>query len=152
MTALEKELFNEIEAYENKAFEDLSVNEALILIAVCAAKEASKRPEILDHISQRITALAEAEPLFAWSTDCIGPNINKYLNLLDSAGDDPARFVQAAAEALNTDQKRIALAWATRLIAPDGDLGADEMRLLDRYRSMLGIDATDTDEKRATRA
>jgi len=138
MGLVEKNL-KEMDAYdENKLIKDLTVNDALILIAVCASKEqATSDADERDNID-RITALAEDHPLFSDLLDSIEPSLNKYMNMIESA--DTVKYVTAAAKIIKPDYKETAFSWAARILMPDGILTEDRKNILDKYSMLLNID------------
>jgi hypothetical protein len=140
MGLVEKNL-KEMDAYdENKLIKDLTVNDALILITVCASKEqTTSDAEERDNID-RITALAEDHPLFSDRLDSIEPSLNKYMNMIKSADEDMVKYVTAAANIIKPEYKETAFSWAARILMPDGVLTEDRKNILDKYSILLNID------------
>lgn len=91
-------------ASEEKITENLSVNDALILITVCAAKERTGIDEKQGDDANRIAELAKKHPIFSDIEDSINPAVNKYMNMLETATDllNPAT---SAANTLKTAEK-----------------------------------------------
>ena len=79
---LSDKLIEEIEAYKDNVIEDLTVNDALILVAVCAAKEEADIDNNLTRDKNRIVALAKDHPVFLNRSDSIEPSVNKFMNMI----------------------------------------------------------------------
>ncbi|MGD9106256.1 MAG: hypothetical protein PVH55_10000 [Desulfobacterales bacterium] len=138
MVPVEKK-FKEIDAYDEKELiEDLTINDALILIAVCAAKEQDAPDVDQNENVDRITALAEDHPLFSDLLGSIKPSLNKYMNMIRFA--DMVKYVAAAAKVLKPDLKETAFTWAAIILMPDGVLTEARKNIMDRYAMLLDID------------
>lgn len=79
---LSDKLIEEIEAREDNVIEDLTVNDALILVEVCAAKEETDIDSNLTSDKNRIVALAKDHPVFLKRSDSIEPSVNKFMNMI----------------------------------------------------------------------
>ena len=97
----------EIEAYEKNLTEDLTVDEALILVAVCAVKE--KAGIDSNHIddAKRIVTLAHNHFIFSDLADTIDPCINKYMNMIGTKT-DLVKPVGTAAIVLKPELNKVA--------------------------------------------
>jgi hypothetical protein len=138
----------EIDVYAEGITENLTVNEALILIAVCAAKERYHIGENQADDAKLITTLAITHPIFYGLEESVDPTINKFMNMIGSKMDliNPA---QSAAEALNTTEKafdqdlrEVAFTWVAEIMMPDGVLSQVRKDVLDKYALLLKIDNT----------
>ena len=122
--------------------EDLTVHDALILIAVCAAKEKVDIDDNHIDYEKLIAALVQDHPIFSGLADSIDPSINKYMNIIDNIIDD-VNYVSAAAKVLKPELKEIAFTWATKIIMPDGVLTKVRKNILEKYALLLNIDSKD---------
>jgi hypothetical protein len=100
---LNDEYIEEIETYKENLIGDLTVNDALILVAVCAVK--GKVPEN-NHLNdpKRIAVLAQNHPVFSDLPDSIEPSINKFMNMIDTM--DVVKAVETSASVLKPEQKK----------------------------------------------
>jgi hypothetical protein len=138
MGAIEKYI-EEIEAYEKILIEDLTVNEALILVAVCAAKEKNIDKNHI-HETKRIEALAKDHPIFKDLHDSIKPSLNKFMNTIKSK--DTVKYVMAAAKVLKPELKETAFTWTVTILMSDGVLTKARKDILDKYAMILNIDGS----------
>jgi len=140
---LSDEHTKEIEAYDESPFQDLTVNDALILITVCAANEENQVDD-----EKRIAELAKKHPIFSDIEDSIYPAINRYMNMLETATDllspatSAANILKTAEKVFEQELKEIALAWIGKILIPDGILSAERKRIIDHYALLLNIDNT----------
>jgi hypothetical protein len=130
-----------IEAYEKNSTKNLTVNDALILLAVCAAKEKADINENPVDVANRIAALSKKHPIFSDFEDSIDPAINKFMNMIGTTT-DLVNPVKSAAKALKPAHKDIAFSWVTEIIMPDGVLTEERKIILDKYALLLEIDNT----------
>jgi hypothetical protein len=119
--------------------EDLTVNEAIIAVAVCAAKESGGIGGSHCGDAARIAAMAEKQPLFSSLDDSIDPSINLFMNMIGTST-DLVKPITSAATVLNPAQKEIAFTWAAEILLPDGVLTEKRQRILTKYASLLKID------------
>ena len=131
----------EIEAYQDSLMEGLTVNEALILVAVCAAKEEADRDNTHLEDTKRIGALAQDHPLFIDLSESIGPSVNKFMNMIKS--EDTVKYVMAAEKTLKPEHKETAFTWAALILMSDGVLTETRKNILDKYGMLLNIDKKD---------
>ena len=122
--------------------EDLTVHDALILIAVCAAKEKVDTGDNHIDYEKLIAVLVQDHPIFSGLADSIDPSINKYMNIIDNIIDD-VNYVSAAAKVLKPELKEIAFTWAAKIIMPDGVLTEVRKKILEKYALLLNIDNKD---------
>jgi hypothetical protein len=141
MGLLEKK-FKEIDAYEKDLIEDLTINDALILVAVCATKEEAVRKVDESVDAKRISALAQDHPLFLNLSDSIKPCLNKFMNMIRT--EDTVKYVAAAAKVLKPEHKETAFTWAAKILIPDGVLTETRKNILDKYSMLLNIDMKTT--------
>jgi len=136
MGAIEKHI-EEIEAYEKNLIEDLTVNEALILVAVCSAKEKTDNDNNHIQDKKRIAALAKDHPIFKDLHDSIEPSLNKFMNTIKSK--DTVKYVMTAAKVLKPEFKETAFKWATVILMSDGVLSKARKDILEKYEIILNI-------------
>jgi len=145
---LRDEHAKEIEAYDESLLEDLTVNDALILITACAAKERAANEENQLDDEKRIAELAKKHPIFSDIEDSIYPAINRYMNMLETTTDlltpatSAANILKTAKKAFEQKLKEIAFAWIGEILMPDGVLTAERQRIIDNYALLLNIDNT----------
>jgi hypothetical protein len=135
---LSGKLIEEIEAYKDNVIKDLTVNEALILVAVCAAKEEADNNNNLIRNKNRIVALTKDHPVFLKCSDSIEPSVNKFMNMIKIS--DTVKYIIAAAKVLKPEYKETAFTWAAVILMPDGVLTEIRRNILDKYTILLDID------------
>jgi hypothetical protein len=139
MEALEKDVKEkENDAYITRPIEDLTINDALILIAVCASKEQTNPDDSQSDDAKRIIALAQDHPLFFDISDSIEPSVNKFMNMIEHTY--TVKYVMAAAKTLKLGYKETAFSWAAMILMPDGVLTEERKNILDRYATVLNVD------------
>lgn len=134
-----KKHIEEIKAYEEDIKEDLTINDALLLITVCAAKDGANIDN--NHIGdkKRIVTLVQDHPIFSdLFSSGIELSINKFMNMIK--GDDTVEYVMAAAKILKPEYKETAFTWTAIILMPDGVLTKARKDILDRYAMILNID------------
>jgi hypothetical protein len=136
MRIVEKKV-KENNAYETKLEEDLTINEALILVAVCAAKEHAVADSNQSGEAKQIAVLANEHPIFSDLSDSIEPCVNRFMNMTKQA--DTTKYVSAAANTLKQKHKETALKWAAMILMPDGVLTETRKNILDKYALLLNI-------------
>jgi hypothetical protein len=129
----------EIKAYGQNTLDNLTVNDALILIAVCAVKEKADIDE--NHIddASKIETLAKKDPIFKNLKDSINPSINKFINMIGEMT-ELVRPVLSAAKVLKPEYNKIAFSWVVKIIMPDGVLSEKRKTILDKYALLLEVD------------
>ena len=134
-----KKHFEEIEAYDENLIEDLTANDAVILVAVCSAKETTDLERDPVDDTKRIVALTQDHSLFLdLSNGGIELSVNKFMNMVKAA--DTAKYAMAAAKILNPEQKETAFTWSSLILIPDGVLTEARKDVLDKYAMILNID------------
>jgi hypothetical protein len=128
----------EIEAYEKNLIEDLTVDNALILVAVCAAKEKADMDNDHVHDTKRIITLTKNHPLFKDLRESIEPSLNKFMNMVKP--EDTVKYVMAAAKVLKPEFKETAFKWVTVILVSDGILTKARKDILEKYEMILNID------------
>ena len=141
---LNEEYIKEIETYKEKLIGDLTVNDALILIAVCAVKEKVIENNHLND-PKRIAVLAQNHPLFSALTDSIESSVNKFMNMIDTM--DVVKAVEISASVLKPELKETAFNWVTEIIMSDGVLTEKRKSILDKFAMLLNIDRNDAKGK-----
>ncbi|MBR9987454.1 MAG: hypothetical protein KFF68_16245 [Desulfosarcina sp.] len=139
MTVSSGGTIEEIDAYEEDPFENLTYNDALILVAVCAVKEKTESDENHIEDAKRISLLAQKDPIFSGLGDTIEPSINSFMNMIGKRT-DLVKPLASAASALNSSQKKVAYFWAAEIILADSVLTEKNQRILDKYARLLKID------------
>ena len=146
--ASEDKSTKEIGALEENIIRNLTVNDALILIVVCAAKEKTEINESQADDAKRIAALAKKHPIVNDLEESIDGTINKFMNmggtttnLLNSAT-SAASTLEKAEKAFGQEIKKTAFSWIGEIIMPDGVLTEERKTILDKYALLLNIDNT----------
>jgi hypothetical protein len=129
------EINKEIGAYEKGPFEDLTIEDALTIIAVYAAQ---MDPQDCENDVKRIAAIAENHPEFIKKTKGILARINTYANSMRAM--DPLKAVETAADALNSEQKKTAFKLAVEVALPEKVLTAEKKAILDNIAAKLSVD------------
>jgi hypothetical protein len=126
----------EIDAYEKDLIDNLTLNDALVLVAVCAAKEKAGSHGLGTEDARQIAAAAREHPVFDGCKESIEPSINKLSNLV-STKIDLSHMVQAAAGVLTPELRETAFDWVSIVIKSEGDLSGEHQLLLDHYSRVL---------------
>jgi len=121
---------------------NLTINDALILIAVCAAKEQAAADESPIDKASNIADLAQNNTIFSGIDDSIEPSINKFMNIIGTTT-DLVKLLDMAASVLDPQFKETAFGWAAEIIMPDGVLTEERKSILDKYALLLDIDRND---------
>jgi hypothetical protein len=133
--AIIDETKKEMAAYEKGPFENLAVQDALIIIAVYAAQ---MDPQDCESDVERIEAIAESRPEFVEKKAEIFARINTYVNAMRAM--DPQQAVEIAADVLNAELKNRAFDFAAEVALPDNVLTDEKQALLDNLAAALSID------------
>lgn len=141
---LNEEYIKKVKTFKENLIGDLTVNDALILIAVCAVKEKVSENNHLNDPT-RIAVLAQNHPLFSDLADSIEPSINKFMNMIDTM--DVVKAVETSASVLKPELKETAFNWVTEIIMSDGVLTEKRKSILDKYALLLNIDRNDAKGK-----
>ena len=111
---LSNETKKEMAAYHSGPFEDLTIQEALTIIAVYAAQMDPKKCE--DDV-KRIVATAERLPEFVAKKESIFSFVNKFINSMQTI--DSQKAVEIAANGLTTELRKTAFKLAAEVALPD---------------------------------
>jgi hypothetical protein len=136
---LSDEHIEEMDGYENDYAQDLTANDAIILLAVCAAKEKADTEKKQIDDAKRIGKLAKKHPIFSDIGESIEPAVNKFINIIETKA-DLVKPMRLAAKMLTPPQKEIAFSMAAEIIMPDGVLSAVRKSILDKFVLSLNID------------
>ena len=126
----------EIAAYQKGPFEDLTIQDALTIIAVYAAQ---MDPGDCEQDVSRIEAIAESRPEFVEKRKGILARINTYVNSMQVM--DHRKALEIAAHALkNPKLKKTAFELAAEVALRDKVLTNEKKATLDNIASQLSID------------
>jgi hypothetical protein len=126
----------EMAAYQKGPFEDLTIQDALTLIAVCTAQ---MDYEDCETDVKRIEAVAESRPEFVEKRKDISSRINRYVNSLPAM--DRQKAVEIAADVLkNPELKKAAFEFATEVVLPEKVLTDEKQAILDSIATHLSLD------------
>jgi hypothetical protein len=131
---LSNETKNEMAAYHSGPFEDLTIQEALTIIAVYAAQMDPKKCE--DDV-KRIVATAERFPEFVAKKESIFSFVNKFINSMQAI--DSQKAVEIAANGLTTELRKTAFKLAAEVALPDKVLTDKKKSVLDSLETKLSI-------------
>ncbi len=132
--ALSNETKNEIAAYQWGPFEDLTIQEALTIIAVYAAQI---DPTKCGDDVKRIVATAERLPEFVAKKESIISLVNKFINSMQAM--DSQKAVEIAANGLNMELRKTAFNLAAEVALPDKVLTDEKKSVLDSLETKLSI-------------
>jgi hypothetical protein len=131
---LSNETKAEMAAYHSGPFEDLTIQEALTIIAVYAAQMDPKK--CADDV-KRIVATAERFPEFVAKKESIFSFVNKFTNSMQAI--DSQKAVEIAANGLTTELRKTAFKLAAEVALPDMVLTDKKKLVLDRLETKLSI-------------
>ena len=131
---LSNETKNEMAAYHSGPFEDLTIQEALTIIAVYSAQMNPKKCE--DDV-KRIVATAERLPEFVAKKEGITSFVNKFINSMQAI--DSQKAVEIAANGLTTKLRKTAFELAAEVALPDKVLTDKKKSVLDSLETKLSI-------------
>ncbi|HKJ34823.1 MAG TPA: hypothetical protein VKA34_23565 [Balneolales bacterium] len=131
---LSNETKNEMAAYQSGPFEDLTIQEALTIIAVYAAQMDPKKCQ--DDV-KRIVVTAERLPEFVAKKESISSFVNKFINSMQAI--DSQKAVEIAADVLTTEMRKTAFKLAAEVALPDKVLTDKKKSVLDSLESKLSI-------------
>jgi hypothetical protein len=134
---LSDKLEKEITAYQTDTFEDLNVQDALIIIAAFAAQ---MDPDHCEEDVSRIGAIAENYSVFVETKGNILKRINKFVNSITAAGDQ-LKAVDIAREVLTPKLRKTAFELAAEVALPDKVLTAEKKAVLEILETRLSIDS-----------
>ncbi len=139
-TSIQSKQEKSIQFHEDQ-IKDLTLNEAIILILVCAAYEEVDINNSSSVDVQRILSLIRKHPLFL---DLLETNIEKTINKFSNfmhVLPDRVKPVISAAKHLNPELREITFTWAAELVMTDGVLTKEKKDFLDKYAFILEIDS-----------
>jgi len=121
-------------AYQSGPFEDLTIQEALIIIAVYAAQ---MDPEKCEDDVKRVVANAERLPEFVAKKESIFSFVNKFVNSMQAI--DSLKAVEIAANGLTTELRKTAFKLAAEVALPNKVLTNKKKSVLDSLETKLSI-------------
>ena len=122
--------------YQTETFDNLTVQEALTIIAVFAVQMA---PDHCEDDIMRIEAIARDHPEFVETKENILKRINKFVNPMLGA-DDQIRAVEIANTVLTPKLRNKAFELAAEVALPDRVLTDEKKAVLDTLENKLSID------------
>jgi len=121
-------------AYQSGPFENLTIQEALTVIAVYAAQ---MDPEKCEDDVKRIVTTAERLPEFVAKKESITCFVNKFVNSMQAI--DSQKAVEIAANGLTTELRKTAFKLAAEVALPDKILTDKKKSVLDSLETELRI-------------
>ena len=121
-------------AYQSGPFENLTIQEALTVIAVYAAQI---DPEKCEDDVKRIVTTAERLPEFVAKKESIFSFVNKFVNSMQAI--DSLKAVEIAANGLTTELRKTAFKLAAEVALPDKILTDKKKSVLDSLETELRI-------------
>ncbi|RJQ63313.1 MAG: hypothetical protein C4530_03625 [Desulfobacteraceae bacterium] len=118
-------LKEEIEAFEKNPLQNLTVQDAMIIVVVCGARV--KAEDCSEDIA-RIAELVQSHSLFSEYREDTVRRINRIVNMMRAG--DCKEAVSAAAGILSEDLKKLSLRWSAHLAAKEGGLTRGQKRHL----------------------
>ena len=125
---------NEMAAYQSGPFEDLTIQEALTIVAVYAAQIDPKKCE--DDV-KRIVVTADRFPEFVAKKESITSFVNKFINSMQAM--DSQKAVEIAANGLTKELRKTAFKLAAEVALPDKVLTDNKKSVLDSLETKLSI-------------
>ena len=126
---------HEIKTYENTPFELLSLQDALILITVCAANIDG---ECCRNDVKRITDLAQSHPLFQEKPKVTTKRVNWFSNQMINKGFGNA--VDIAVKTLTPELMETVFGWAAEIIISKNGLTEGKKSFLEKLLMKLSLD------------
>jgi hypothetical protein len=127
----------ETAVYQTETFKDLTVQEALAIIAVFAAQMV---PDHCKEDVRRIADIAENHPEFVETRENILKRINKFVNPMLTAGDQ-IKAVEIASDVLTPDLRKTAFELAVEVAFPERVLTDEKKAVLEKLETKLLIDS-----------
>ena len=126
---------NLFEWLENERKQILTLQDALLTVAICAAKiDADDSHGDIN----RIAVLAISHPLFSNERDTVEPRVNMLVHLILNT--DPVKAIDIAAKSLTPELRETAFEWAAKMAMADGLLSGEKKVLLEKLAMQLLID------------
>jgi hypothetical protein len=132
--SLSNETKKEMAAYQSGPFEDLTIQEALTIIAVYAAQIDPKKCK--DDV-KRIVATAAHLPEFVAKKESITSFVNKFINSMQAM--DSQKAVEIASNELTMELRKTAFKLAAEVALPDKVLTDQKKAVLDNLEKKLSI-------------
>jgi hypothetical protein len=123
--------------YLTETFKDLTVQDALTIIAVYVAQMV---PDHCEEDVRRIGTIAENHPEFVETKDNILKRINKFVNPM-LAADDQLKAVEIANDVLTPELRKTAFELAAEVALPDKVINDEKKAVLDTIETKLSIDS-----------
>jgi hypothetical protein len=127
----------EMASYQTGTFADLSVQDALTIIAVYAAQMV---PDHCEEDVRRIGSIAKSHPAFVETKENVFKRINKFVNSMIAA-DDQLKAVEIANDVLTPELRKTAFELAAEVALSDKVLTDEKKRVLDTLETNLSIDS-----------
>jgi hypothetical protein len=131
---LSNETKKEMAAYQSGPFEDLTIQEALTIIAVYAAQIDPKKCK--DDVI-RIAATVDRLPEFVAKKESITSFVNKFINSMQAM--DSQKAVEIASNELTTELRKTAFKLAAEVALPDKVLTDEKKSVLDSLETKLSV-------------
>ena len=132
---LHDDINGEATAYQKGPFEDLTIQVAMTIIAVCAAQ---MDPQDCQEDISRVAAIVESRPEFDDKSADVFSRINMYVNSMQVV--DSQQAVKIAADVLkNPEAKRSAFEIAVEVAVPDRVLTEEKKVILENIAAKLYI-------------
>ena len=119
-----------------KSYENLTLQDSLIVVAVYAAKIDPYEPS---KDIKRVEDLAIKNTLFKEKPEALRARINKFVNSMGTG--DPLDTVKRAAKSLTPKYRKTAFKWATQLILAKKKLSAEQNEILEDLKIILSVDS-----------
>ena len=130
------EVKKEMNAYQKGPFDDLSVQDALTIIVVCAAQ---MDPDNCEKDVRRIESIFENRPEFDEKRKEIFTRINTYVNSIQAM--DPRQALEIAANVLRLPElKKSAFELAAEAALPDRVVTDEKNEILEKIAARLYLD------------
>lgn len=134
--SLSNNIEKESAAYSLQTFENLSIQDALTIIAIFAAQ---MLPDDCEEEVNWIATVSEKRPDFAESREDILKRINKFANPM-LAVDDPLKAVEIAKDVLKPEMRKTAFEIAAEVALADKLLTGEKKVVLKTLVSNLSIE------------
>ena len=130
------EVKKEMNAYQKGPFDDLSVQDALTIIVVCAAQ---MDPDDCEKDVRRIESIFENCPEFDEKRKEIFARINTYVNSMQAM--DPQQALEIAAEVLrHSELKKTAFELVAEAALPDRVITDEKKKTLEKIAARLYLE------------
>lgn len=130
----------EMAAFQSDPLQDLTIQDGLIISAVCAFDAATEK-------CKRISALAQKHPLFTEEPEKTTARVNKFTNLMQ--GQKSLKAVEAVARELKPEHRKLAFEFAVEAALADAPLTAKREKTLQALANRLALDNEFVEQKLA---